>query len=98
MLARRGCGSTFHLGATLDSNGKLMPSETCQPAFCRWYFGFSSAMILGMTLPGRIWVGENAARKSNVRASSSDQPTCPRGVEAAARLFADADLSVVFVE
>src|ERR1700722_6760570 len=23
MLARRGCGSTFHLGATFDENGKL---------------------------------------------------------------------------
>jgi hypothetical protein len=24
MLARRGCGSTFHLGAAFDSNGKLI--------------------------------------------------------------------------
>lgn len=24
MLARRGCGSTFHLGATFDSSGKLI--------------------------------------------------------------------------
>jgi hypothetical protein len=24
MLARRGCGSAFHLGATLDANGKLI--------------------------------------------------------------------------
>lgn len=24
MLARRGCGSAFHLGATFDSNGKLI--------------------------------------------------------------------------